>query len=214
MDQIGETVTTHIRINDSTSNIQDFLAVAPSNISYSVRGRTSTTGEDTTHFIIDRSQLDVSLEFLLPLDFKSTGFGLTDTMDFQLAEDGIDTSMVKNAEISITTVNELPIELMLQVLLLDDQYAVIDSVFDDNAPILAASMVDANGITTEGVEETNTVEFPAEKLGKLDRVSYMQVRARLLTSNGGSQFVKLYSHYTLDFKVSMLANIRINTREL
>jgi hypothetical protein len=214
MAQIGETVTTHILINNSTSNIQEFLATAPSSVSYKVKGHTSVTGDDTTHFVLDQSQLDISIEFLLPMDFKSTGFAMSDTMNFELSEEGIDTSMVKNAEVSITTLNELPLELMLQVLLLDTNYAVVDSVFDDNAPILAAALVDSDGITTEGAEETNTIEFPAEKLGKLDRVLYMQVRARLLTSNNGSQFVKLYTRYTLDFEISMKANVRINTRKL
>ncbi len=163
---------------------------------------------------LDNSQMDLFLELLMPLDFKSTGFGLTDTMDFIL-EEGIDTSLVKNAEISITTVNELPIELMLQVLLLDENYMVIDSVFNDNAPILAASLVDdQTGKLVEASEETNRVEFPAEKLGKLDQVFYMQVQARLITSAGGVPFVKIYSSYTLDFEISMLANFRINTREL
>ena len=214
MDQIGDTVTTNISINNTNSNIQEFLAAAPTSISYRVAGRTSTTNEDTTHFIIDESQLDFSLEFLLPLDFKSTGFALTDTMDFGIAEDGIDTSMVKNAEVTVTTLNELPVELMLQVFLLDSNYVVVDSVFDDHTPILEASLVDSDGKLFEGVEETNTVEFPAEKLGKLEQVSYMRVRARLTTSNGGEPFVKIYSHYTLKFEISMLANFRINTREL
>ncbi len=214
MDQIGETVTTEIKINNTTSNIDDFLALGPSSITYSIEGRTSTTGDDTTHFVLDDSQLDLYLELLMPLDFKSTGFALTDTMDFTL-EAGIDTSVVKNAEISITTVNELPVELMLQVLFLDDHYQVIDSVFDDNAPILAASLVDdLSGRLVEASEETNTIEFPAEKMGKLEQVAHVQVRARLLTSSGGVPFVKIYSYYTLDFKISLLANFRINSREL
>ena len=214
MDQIGETVHTNNRFNDSTSNIQEFLAVSPVNITYRVQGHTSTTNEDTTHFILDKSRFDLSLELLLPLDFKSTGFALTDTMEFGIAEDGIDTSRVKNAEVTVTTLNELPIELMLQVFLLDSNHVVVDSVFNDRAPILGASLVDSDGKLTEAVEEINTVEFPAEKLGKLEHVSYMQVWARVITSDGGEPFVKIYSQYTLKYKVSMLANFRINTREL
>ncbi len=50
-----------------------------------------------------------------------------------------------------------------------------------------------------------------EKLGKLEQVHFMQVRAKLTTSDEGVPYVKIYSDYTLDFKISILANLRINS---
>lgn len=209
MDRMGETVTTGFRFNDSTSSIQEFLAVNPVHVSYRVKGRTSTTGDDTTHFVLDDSQMDLYLEMMLPLDFKSTGFALSDTFDFELGEEGVDTSMIRNVEIKITTVNELPIELELQALFLDAGGIPVDSVFDDGTPILGASIVDQNGVTIEAREEINTVEFPASKLGRLQDAAQMQIRARMITSGEGAQFVKLLSTYKLDFQVSMQADFRI-----
>jgi len=211
-DQMGETVTTSNLIDQTSSNLPDFLAVAPSNISYRVMGRTAVSSE-TTHFILNESEMDLVVELLLPLDFKSSGFALTDTMDFEVG-DAVDTSMVRNAEISLTTLNELPLELEVQVLLLDEFYTVLDSLFDDERPLLGASQVDAEGKLVDAVEEINTVEFPLEKLAKLEQVQFIQVRAKLTTSDEGEPFVKIYSHYTLDFKISMLANLRINSEEL
>lgn len=214
LDRIGDTVNTYIPINNTNSNIQDFLAIGPAGISYSVKGRTEPGTGDETHFILDISKFLLELEFLLPLDFKSSGFSLQDTLEFELGEDGIDTSLVKFAQVNMTTVNKLPIELMLQVYLLDETYAVIDSVFGADAVLLGASVVDTEGKLVQDTEETNSVIFPADKLGRLENVSYMLVEARMITSSGGEQFVKLYSHYSLDFKITMLANFRINTREL
>lgn len=213
MDQQGESVTTNNLINSSNSNIRDFIDVGPSTIAYSVQGRTSTTNDDTTHFILDESELDLVVEVLLPLDFKSTGFALMDTMEFELG-DAVDTSLVRNVEVSLTTLNELPLELEVQVLLLDEFHTVLDSIFDDQRPILGASQVNGDGRLVEAVEEINTVEFPIEKLGKLDQVYFMQVRAKLTTSEEGLPYVKIYSDYTLEFKISMLANLRINSEEL
>jgi len=213
MDQQGESVTTRNVIDTETSNFRDFIDVGPSSISYSVLGRTATTGDDTTHFILDESEFALALEVVLPLDFKSTGYALTDTMDFEIGE-SVDTSMVRNAEVSLTTLNELPIELEVQVLLLDEFHTVLDSIFDDQRPILGASEVDGEGKLAEAKEEINTVEFPLEKLGRLEQVRFMQVRAKLTTSDEGEPYVKIYSDYTLDFKISVLANLRINTEEL
>lgn len=213
-DQIGETVITQILINNSTSNIQEFLATAPSSISYSLGGRVSEETGTNTHFLLDTSKLEISLEFQLPLDFKSSGFALTDTMEFELGEEGIDTTRVKYAQLTVGTVNELPIELELQVYLLDQFYQLIDSVFNGDAVLLAGSEVDAGGKLIVASEAENSADFTAEKLVRLKEVKYMQVVADMITSGEGEQDVKIYSDYTLDFDISMVANLRINTGEL
>jgi hypothetical protein len=219
--QAGETVVSDVRIDNTTSNIAEFLAIAPSEISYKVEGRTFALGEEGLHFILDTSKVNLSLEFLLPLDFKSSGFALSDTMDLQVAEDGIDTSMIDSVEIVITTINELPLELALQVYMLDENYIQIDQVFDDDAPpILGAPVVDEMGVTTEAREETNRIRFPASKIGNLGETSYMRVEAQLLTapemvtSEGEPPFVKILSQYSLSYSISVKAVLNINTREL
>lgn len=213
IDQIGDRIDTEININRETSNIDDLFAAAPSGITYNIIGRTAAGTEVDQHFVLDTSGLDLTLEFVLPLEFKSSGFSMQDTLEFELAEDGIDTSLVKFAQVNMTTLNELPIELMLQVYLLDETYAVIDSVFNADAVLLGASLVNAEGKLDQATEETNSVIFPADKLGRLENVSFMMVEARMITSESGNTFVKLYSQYSLDFKLSMLANLRINNRE-
>lgn len=214
MGNIGATVDGEFNINKETSNINELLEIAPSTLSYKVTGRTEPGTEEETHFILDTSRFMLAMEFLLPLDFKSSGFALEDTLEFEVGEEGVDTSMIKLAQLSITTINELPIEFELQLYLLDASHSVIDSVFDGNTVLLGASLVDSQGLLMEPTEETNIVTFPAEKLGKLKDVFYMEVQARMITSELGQQYVKLYSHYSLNFEISLSANLRINTREL
>jgi len=211
---IGTTVDGEININKETSNFNEVLEIGPSNLSYNVSGRTLPGTEDDTHFILDTSRFMLAMEFLLPLDFKSSGFAMEDTLEFEVGEEGVDTSMIKLAQVSVTTLNELPIEFELQLYLLDASHTVIDSVFDGNTILLGASTVDGQGILMDPTEETNSVTFKADKLGKLKDVAYVEVQARMITSGLGQQYVKLYSNYSLDFDISMYANFRINTREL
>ncbi|MCK4991576.1 MAG: hypothetical protein KAS29_13860, partial [Bacteroidales bacterium] len=214
MENIGSTVDDEININKETSNFNELLEIAPSTLSYKVTGRTDPGSGDESHFLLDTSKFMLAMEFLLPLDFKSSGFALQETFDFEVGADGVDTTILKEAQVSVTTLNELPIEMELQVYLLDSNRTVIDSVFDDDVIILGASLVDDQGILTQAVEETAVATFPVEKLGKLQEVFYMQFEARMITSELGGKFVKFYSDYSLDFKLSMYANLRINTREL
>jgi len=220
MRQMGETVVTDIQIDKTTSNIQEFLAVSPSEISYKIEGRTSTVDGDNTHFILDTSRVNLSLEFLLPLNFRSTGFALSDTMEFEIAEDGIDTTMIDSVEIVLTTINRLPIELAVQIYMLDNDHQQIDQVFDDHAPpILGASVVDIDGVTTEATPETTRIKFPASKIGKIEQTAYLRVEATLNTPekpvvDEEEPFVKILSSYDLKYKIAVKALLKINTREL
>lgn len=213
-DEQGSTVVSKQEIDNTNSNIVDFLAATPSHILYSVDGRTALMGEDTMHFVLGDSKVELSAEVVVPLDFLSTGYALSETLEFEIEEEVVDTSIIRNVEVSITTVNDLPVELMMQVYLLDENQLLIDSIFDDSRPVLAASVVDSEGKFVEASEETNTVEMPVEKLGRLGEVRYLEFQTVMTTSGEGSQFVKIYSYYTLEYAISVMAETRINPKEL
>ena len=214
LSQIGISLSDEFHINRETSNFNELLSNAPTSLSYTVSGSTQQGTGDESHFALDTSRLVVETEFLLPLDFRSTVIALEDTMEFEMGDPGIDTSMVQQVNLTMSTVNELPIKLDLQVYLLDEFYQVLDSVFGENVVMLAASEVDQEGKLIQAGEEANTAIFPAEKLGKLEEVRYLQVQARMNTSELGSKDVKLYSDYSLDFKLSLFADLLIKSREL
>jgi hypothetical protein len=214
LSEIGSSVSDEFHINRETSNFNELLSNTPTYLSYTVSGSTQQGTGDESHFALDTSRLIVETEFLLPLDFRSTRIAMEDTMEFEMGAPGIDTSMVRQVKLTMSTVNELPIKLDLQVYLLDEFYQVLDSVFGENVVILAASEVDQEGKLIQAGEEANTAIFPAEKLGKLEEIRYLQVQARMNTSELGSKDVKLYSDYSLDFKLSLFADLFINSREL
>jgi len=213
-DQQGETVTTRIEINNTTSNIDEFINSAPVKILINADGRTTMTGEDTVHFVLEKSRVDLSVDLLLPLDFRSSGFALSDTLDFSLGEDGIDTALIRYAEVALETRNELPIELLTQVYFMDENQVVVDSLFETDIPLLGASIVDVNtGRLVEATEELHAAILTAEKLTRIQEAESLMFRARLTSSSGGEPFVKIYSQYNLDFKLTVLADVRINNQQ-
>jgi len=214
IDQVGERVDSEIRINKTTSNINELLESAPTAMTYNVVGRTAAGSGSDQHFVLDTSTMDLSLEFVLPLDFKSSGFSFQDTSEFDMVSDSVNLSMIKLAQADLTTINELPIQLQLQIYLLDDTYAVVDSIFDGDAILLGASIVDGDGKLVQAREETSSIALTAEKLEKMKDVSYRHMVARIITSEGGADFVKLYTHYSLDFELSIKAEVILNTRDL
>ena len=212
IDMVGETAYGEFYINNQTSNFQDLLNIAPHTLSYKVIGDIGSQSQN--HFLLDTSRFMTETEFLLPLDLLFTEYSLTDTLEFALGEDGIDTSIIKEVVVSISLVNELPIELGLQVYMLDENYTVLDSLLNGDPVFLAPSEVDSEGKLSDPSETSLNIDFPAEKLGILEQTEFLWIEARMVTAESGSQFVKFYSNYTLDFEISFYAELRINNREL
>ncbi len=210
--KIGQTgrADTVIRINNTTSNIDDFLNCEPSGISYEVVARTYSASDVAQHFILDSSRFDFSLEFLLPLDFKTTAYSLQDTLAFNM-DSTLQTSTIRELEIMLHTHNELPLELGVQVYMLDDNYGLVDSIFNQEVILLQASSTDASGNLIEAGEELNRIELSTDRIDRLKETSYLRFVARLITAEEGSKFVKFYSRYSLDFELAMRGKFRINT---
>ena len=211
IDMVGETVYEEYDINNQTTNFQDLVNIAPHTLSYRVIGDIGSQSQN--HFLLDTSRFMAEAEFLIPLDLSFSQYALTDTLDFSVGDEGIDTSVVKNVVITIATANELPIELALQVYFMDEFHNVFDSLFSSSPPLLAPSVVDVDGRLVNASEKDNSVIFPAEKLKSLDRTQFVKIEARLVTSGSGDQFVKFYSDYSLDFEISIYADLLINTGE-
>lgn len=214
LSSIGESVNAEFYINRETSNFDELLSLAPTSISYTVMGSTQQGTGDESHFVLDTSRLVIESEFLLPLDFRSTVFAFEDTLEFEMGEEGIDTSMVLEAQVRVGTLNELPLKLDLQVYLMNEFHMVMDSLFGEEHVILAASEVDAEGKLVQASEETSTAFFPPEKLGILEEVRYLQILAKVNTAEQGSKDVKVYSEYSLDFDISLFVRLLLNSREL
>ncbi len=212
IDMLGETAYGAFNINNQTSNIQDLLNIAPHTLSYKVTGDVGS--QNPSHFLLDTSRFMTEMEFLVPLDLAFTEYSLSDTLEFDLVEEGVDTSFVKNVVIKLSTVNELPIELGLQVYLLDVSDNLLDSLFNGDPVLLASSEVDGEGKLLNASETIHNINFPAEKLGALEQTKYLWIKARMVTADSGVPFVKFYSDYTLDFMLSFYAELRINNREL
>jgi hypothetical protein len=212
IDMLGQTVSGAFYVNNQTSNIQDILNIAPHTLSYKVIGDIGS--QNQSHFLLDTSRFLAELEFLLPLDLSFTEYTLSDTMDFAMGDEGLDTSLIKQIVINLETVNELPLELGIQVYLLDAFDMVLDSLLDGNPVFLSSSEVDSDGELLRASEDSHSIEFPAEKLGVLEETEFLWIEARIVTAESGTQFVKFYSDYSLDFEISVSAEIRVNTREL
>jgi hypothetical protein len=144
------------------------------------------------------------------LVYTDTIFSVDDTVGF---DSGLEDDMVTYLQVSLKTVNEMPLEMDLQIYLEDANQVVLDSVFDNLGIVLEPSQVDSDGKLIAATEDENSSTFDAEKIGILDDVAYLRVKSKMQAVKEGVAFVKIYAAYSLDFELSISANARINTQD-
>ncbi|MEL6538398.1 MAG: hypothetical protein AAFQ98_23455, partial [Bacteroidota bacterium] len=203
-DQIGESVSSTIAFNSTTSNLADMLAILPTRLDYLVNGVVNPGG-DNNNFVLDTSVVEGILEVEVPLTGSING--LTFETDFEFSLDSIDLA-VDSAAIIINSQNTLPVDLDVQVFLLDEDFGIIDSLFT-NPDLILAAPVDTNGDVTD--EARNTVNVTADRttLDNLSAASFLRLAVRVNTSNGGATSVNLRPEYGLSVQVGVVTNFEI-----
>jgi hypothetical protein len=202
---------TTISINKDNSNISDFLAFLPSSFEYSLSAQSNPDGEGASYnFVSDDSEVNISLEFILPLWFSADNFAFVDTMDITFFEDA---DYVDKVGILLEVSNGLPLEIDFQVFFLDSAYNHIDSLFSEEyTPVISSATIDpSTSLVTAPGFKSSQVEFTNEDITKLEKVKYGIIRAGLKTSpdsNGDPLAVKFFTDYEIDFNLSVSIDIK------
>lgn len=145
------------------------------------------------------------------LVYPDTIYWLDETVEF---ETELDQEVVTYLQIDLNSLNELAIRMALQIYMEDENHVVLDSVFDDGGVILEPATVDSDGKLVEATEDDNSSTFDDDKIALVDDVAFMRVRAGMHAAKGDDEFVKIYADYALDYKISFLANAKLNTGDL
>lgn len=142
------TSETTLIINNSNSNITDFVEVLPKSIVYELDidiNKNGNTGE-LKDFAFYDSPLEASLDITAPLKFQSVGLILTDKIKFKLGD--MDLSKVKSAEFFLIAYNTYSFSVDPTIILYDDDNEVIDTIFTTN------EFIDASNISSSEPQKT------------------------------------------------------------
>ncbi len=216
-EQLGEEVTTERYFNVETSNIDELIASVPDQINFDFVASTGNPAESTEqNFLLDDSKLTIETEVVLPMWLSASGYTLTDTLDMALDSLVMQLSFLEEALFRLTTTNEWPLEIAMQIYFLDAADIKMDSLFSEQQILLNAAPVDGDGVLDRGAlqEHVVDVELSAAELDELEGAKKMMLKARAVTTDNGVPTVKFYSSYMLNYKLSIDADFNINSREL
>lgn len=203
LSEIGETKETLVNLDPNNSDLANAITKGPTEMVYQVEGMTLPMTE--AGFMTDSSRFGVDVELDLPLFLTADQFFLEQQRDFVVNDWGpID--KVQEASFRIQTENGYPIELNMQLYLMDEN-GIIDSVFDEFQPFLAAAPVDNDARTIEPAILNFDIDLPASRLANLQRTRYILVQLATKTLDDGQTPVKIFDDYTFVLKMGLRAKL-------
>jgi hypothetical protein len=216
LSQLGQSVTTEISVNKTNSNLDEVTNTTISYIDYSARAITNPGGSEARdNFILDSSKASVDFEVLLPMDLRAEDFELEDTVELDLSDiipDENDDVEIKSLQIKMETTNGMPVEISMQVVLVDSLYNELDSLFtEETMNVLPSAAVDVNGKVITPVQNEITIDLPNERLDLFRNTRHVMVRGTFETTDEGQTMVKFYSYYEINFKLGV--NVQIIARQ-
>jgi hypothetical protein len=212
---VQQQVTSSFIIDKTNSNLQNLISLPPEVINYSgtVTLRTSVKSGKADNFVIGSNQLLGSLELEIPLELKVNNLQFKDTVDNFIKDNGNDNPAnpedFQFLRINISAKNGFPLGVSLKMSLYDSSTNTIKSTVNANS-ILDPAAVDSNGKVTVAAESSTTIEFTKEFFGQINKADKIIFWFTLNSPGSGSQEVKIYSDYRINFNAALVVKPVIN----
>jgi hypothetical protein len=198
--ETGQTKSMIFTFNANNSNIEEVLGSRPVALDYKVDAIMNPDSlVNERGFITDSSYYRLQLEVDLPLHGRASGFGIQDTFDVDFGSYGD----VKEVEFKMVADNNMPLGIEGQIYFLDENNAILDSLFDGRKEIIVAAPVDAEGNVTSEIARTNFATFSSVRFDKIRPSKKLALKAWFSTTNGGQQSVKAVSGQDVEIRMGM-----------
>lgn len=200
---LGQTAVTNLVLNSSnTANMNTIITSVPKYFYFEGEAISNPNGQTgTLNFIEDDSRLRVRGELELPLEGFAYGFGVKDTIDFNL---GTDIDLIEYVMFRMIVDNGFPVDVAAQIKFMDQNYNPLFSIFNTPNTLIESALVDGTGKVNQRTKKINDIVLTQTQVDLLPQIKYLEIEGITQTLNGqNGQVVKLFDDYTIYVKLSM-----------
>ncbi|MEL6867002.1 MAG: hypothetical protein AAFP19_21435 [Bacteroidota bacterium] len=200
LNEMGTYKQTIFSFTKENSNIVDIVNAKPTAIIYELEALVNPDDAMTEMgFLTAESEIVSTVSVDLPLVISATNFSIEETVEFDLN----DIEDIRNAEFKLLTTNSIPAEFGVQFYFVDDQNAVVDSLFDQELALIAAAAVNAQGDVSQATENSLLIPIPDDRMEQIRQAGKLQLEASMSTTNDGAVPVRILSTQELDVKLGV-----------
>jgi hypothetical protein len=199
-------------LNNSNSNVKDFIGNLPNKISYKlsaqinppIGGNSNQSGNNDFGYYGTAFSANLSMD--VPLYFAASNLMLADTVSLNVSSIS-QLQNINKGNIILTATNLYPFSIFLNAVLLDANKHPIDNLFSSPS-LIEAPALDANGKVIAALKSKLYVPLTPQKINNLQKARYVAYSATFNTANQPTQ-VKFYSNYTLDLLLTADLNYTV-----
>ncbi len=191
---------THFEINESNSNMTDFINNLPDEIYYALELRCNPKGNVSNHrdFIYAGEYLSMDLNMEIPLEIKASGLTLGDTVAMNL--ETTDLSGIKSGTLYAFFSNGFPLDAAIELYLINSSGQITDTLMNGKQPILAATIGPNNKVDIS--KETKVIiTLDESQVNRFLNATQVVIIATLDTRPDLVP-VKIYDDYSIDFQMT------------
>ncbi|MEL6132673.1 MAG: hypothetical protein AAFR59_04835 [Bacteroidota bacterium] len=193
------TVFTNIPFTPDNSNINAFISLLADEINYDVNLTTnfrSSIGQ-LDNFVTDQSEVNLYLDFQLPLEGLMEELILTDTVDFEAGT--IDISEISEGTLRLVFENQFPVEVKATARILDAQNQVIDVLAEGF--ILNPGVPASGGYVSELAQSILDKQYTVDDLNGILAEGAFIALAFVFDTRPQDDYVQFYSDYRIKAKL-------------
>lgn len=204
--EIGMSKIDAVKLDTTTSNIRLLLNNNIKSLKAYINVKANPAGLTNDNFVLDTSKIKTSLEVALPLHFKASSLGKTDTMDFDIKEYLGENNSIGKLMLRFHTENEFPVDVKLKIYFADENFHIIDSLSSASGKLLVAGTIQSNQRTLASKANIDFI-FDGEKAVYFSNTKKAIIKYEIQTANIG--FVKFYADYKITLKASFFVKAKI-----
>jgi hypothetical protein len=198
-----------LTVDKNNSQLPEIISLPPEKILFGGSAVVNPDGNTGTrdNYIFGDSRFLGDLEVEVPLEFRLNNLHFADTLDNPVQDEDFSDSPLNPEDIETLKIlmdieNGFPLGISLSVSLYDSTTHSIKSTVDA-ADILAPASVDANGRVITPAQCSTEIALTNDFWKWINDTDKIIISITLVTTDGGTKDVKIYSDYYLDYKAAL-----------
>jgi hypothetical protein len=218
IDRVGESEKDSLLLTNSGTNLSELLLKLPGKAE--IEGELLLLPEDDqqVYFIHRNSMFSARLNLVLPLHGYARDIMLSNNMDFQIDSFLLaDRQEIQKVIFRLSYINTFPVDVKTQYYFMSSDFAVIDSLFQEWKTL--EGMTTDKPADVENHDEWKYLDIPVDR-NKLDKMALAtNLTVRTLSSTSGltknpPDKVKIYSNQYIKIHIGVIAEIKVDTKEI